>query len=418
MPAPGQAVCIDILQAADPSPIVDERRGRSLDSGDPRSDLIAVERRCRRATGHADTLGPADLEQKARTAAHASHVTPDPVGRVEPYVCIRGRQSRIQSAFCSSGRLGQGHGVAVTRSPDLTAGAPLTRLLDRFVGVIEGAEVLDKVSAPVAAIEQKLGHTLPWWKNVVSGTFLGHPVHPLLVAVPIGSWSAAILFDLVGDRKGAQRLIGLGLISAVPTMAAGGSDWAYTTGAEQRVGLVHAAANSVTVTAYGLSWWERRRGHWLRGVGWSVLAATSLTVGGWLGGHLSYALGVGVDTTAFQHSEQEWTATLPTGTVRLGELTPAEVNGVPIVLTRTAEGRIVCLADRCTHRGAPLHEGALVDGCLVCPWHGSEFTVDGTVVRGPATRPQLSYEVLERDGQVLVRTAVEQRTLRTNPVGS
>lgn len=306
----------------------------------------------------------------------------------------------------------------MSRRPDLTVGAPLTRLLDKFLGVIQGAEALDKVSAPVAAIEQKLGHSLPWWKNVMSGTFLGHPIHPLLVAVPIGSWSASMLFDIVGDRQGAQRLVGLGLLSALPTMAAGGSDWAYTTGAEQRVGLVHAVANSLSVTTYGLSWWERRRGHWLRGVGWSVLGATSLTVGGWLGGHLSYALGVGVDTTAFQHSEQEWTPTVATDAVRQGELTAAEVNGVPIVLTRTGEGHIVGLADRCTHRGAPLHQGSLVDGCLVCPWHDSEFALDGTVVRGPATRPQLSYQVLERDGQVLVRTGSEQRTLRTNPIGS
>lgn len=305
----------------------------------------------------------------------------------------------------------------MTRTADLTAGAPLTRLLDRIVGGIERAEGIDKVAAPAAAFEKKLGQALPWWKNLVSGTFLGHPLHPMLVALPIGSWSVAALFDFVGDRPGAQRLIGAGLLTAVPTMAAGGSDWAYTNGAESRVGFVHAAANSLAVAAYGLSWWERRRGHWRRGVGWSVLGATTLTAGGWLGGHLSYALGVGVDTTAFQHSGQEWTATVTADAVRAGELTAADVNGVPVVLTRTDDGRIVVLADRCTHRGAPLHEGKIVDGCLVCPWHETEFALDGTVLRGPATRPQLAYDVLERDGQVLVAVPDEQRTLRTNPVG-
>lgn len=300
---------------------------------------------------------------------------------------------------------------------DLTAAAPLTRLLDGVVGAIEHADFLDKVSAPVAALEKKLGATLPWWKNLASGTFLGHPLHPLLVTVPIGSWTAAGVFDLVGDRRGAQRLVALGILGAVPTMATGGSDWAYTNGAEQRVGLVHATSNSLTLGAYALSWWERRRGNHVRGVAWSVVGAATMGVGGWLGGHMSYALGVGIDTTAFQHTEDEWTPTAAATEVRVGELTGGDANGVPVVLTRLAGGQVVAMADRCTHRGAPLHEGELVDGCIVCPWHSSEFDLDGSVLRGPATRPQLVYETSERDGQVLVRRTDEERTLRTNPVG-
>lgn len=300
---------------------------------------------------------------------------------------------------------------------DLTAAAPLTRLLDRIVGAIEHADVLDQVSAPAAAFEKKLGAALPWWKNLASGTFLGHPLHPLLVTVPIGSWTAAGVFDLVGDREGARRLIAIGILGALPTMATGGSDWAYTNGAEQRVGLVHATSNSLTLGAYALSWWERGRGHQGRGIAWSVVGATTMGVGGWLGGHLAYALGVGVDTTAFQHTEVAWTPAAATAEVRVGELTGGDADGVPVVLTRLAGGQVVAMADRCTHRGAPLHEGELVDGCIVCPWHASEFDLDGAVLRGPATRPQLVYETSERDGQVLVRRTDEERTLRTNPVG-
>ena len=300
---------------------------------------------------------------------------------------------------------------------DVTAAAPLTRLLDTVVGAIEHADFLDKVSAPVAALEQKLGAALPWWKNLASGTFLGHPLHPLLVTVPIGSWTAAVVFDLVGDRKGAQRLIALGILGALPTMATGGSDWAYTNGAEQRVGLVHATSNSLTLSAYALSWWERHRGNHARGVAWALVGATTMGVGGWLGGHLSYALGVGVDTTAFQHTEDEWTPAAATTEVQVGQLTAGDANGVPVVLTRLAGGKVVAMADRCTHRGGPLHEGELVDGCIVCPWHASEFDLDGSVLRGPATRPQLVYETSERDGQILVRRTDEERSLRTNPVG-
>ena len=304
----------------------------------------------------------------------------------------------------------------MSRQPDLTAGTPLTRVLDDVVGAIERAEGLDQVSAAIAAVDGKILN-LTWLRNLLSGTPLGHPLHPLLVAVPIGSWTAATVFDLVGDDRGARRLIGLGVLSVAPTAVAGASDWLHTEGAEQRVGLVHALANSFTAGAYALSWWERFRGHRGRGIAWSAVGGLTLAVGGWLGGHLAYALGVGVDTTAFQHVEDQWTLTVPADHVRAGELTGADAGGVPILLTRRADDSVVALADRCTHRGAPLHEGALVEGCIVCPWHGSEFDLDGAVQRGPATRPQLAYEVSERDGQVMVRVTGEQRTLRTNPIG-
>jgi len=88
-----------------------------------------------------------------------------------------------------------------------------------------------------------------------------------------------------------------------------------------------------------------------------------------------------------------------------------------IVLTRRGDGKIVVLADRCTHRGGPLRQGTLEDGCIVCPWHGSHFALDGSVVAGPATRPAAAYEVMVAESQVMIRRADEPRTLRKNPVG-
>ena len=79
------------------------------------------------------------------------------------------------------------------------------------------------------------------------------------------------------------------------------------------------------------------------------------------------------------------------------------------------EGRVRALVDRCTHTGAPLREGELVDDCIQCPWHASRFSLDdGAVVRGPATRPQPAFEVHAGRGRVQVRRA-EQRALRVNP---
>jgi nitrite reductase/ring-hydroxylating ferredoxin subunit len=76
------------------------------------------------------------------------------------------------------------------------------------------------------------------------------------------------------------------------------------------------------------------------------------------------------------------------------------------------------LENRCTHRGGPLHEGEVLDGCITCPWHGSAFSLtDGAVRRGPATMPQPVYETRQRDGHVDIRRQ-ETSALRANPTGS
>jgi nitrite reductase/ring-hydroxylating ferredoxin subunit len=138
---------------------------------------------------------------------------------------------------------------------------------------------------------------------------------------------------------------------------------------------------------------------------------------GWLGGHLAYALGVGVDTTAFQTLPEEWTDACAEADLPDGRGMRVDVAGVPVLLARHA-GRIVALADRCTHRGGPLHDGELADGCVTCPWHHSRFALDdGTVRAGPATRPQPTLEVRIESGRVQVRRPGEQRALRTNPIG-
>jgi nitrite reductase/ring-hydroxylating ferredoxin subunit/uncharacterized membrane protein len=291
----------------------------------------------------------------------------------------------------------------------------LSRFLERIADRIERADQLDQPSEQIAGVVDKVLAN-DRVTDLASGTPIGHPVHPLLVTLPLGSWSSSMIFDLTGDEDAADALIGIGLLSALPTAITGLNDWRHTSGGEQRMGLVHGILNSVTVATYGLSLLARRTGRRKAGIMLSVLGAGVMTASGWLGGHLSYALGVGVDTTAFQHSEPEWTWIADVAEVPSGVLTQADLGGVPLVLTRRGND-ITVLADRCTHRGGPLHEGELDDGCIVCPWHGSRFALDGGVVGGPATRPQPAYEVKITDGQVYARRADEPRALRTNPVG-
>src|SRR6201999_1455255 len=98
---------------------------------------------------------------------------------------------------------------------------------------------------PASAIDSAVRAVLPRrLRDLAAGTPLGHPIHPALVAIPAGAWTAASYLDLVGgEAKAAQRLIGLGNVAAVPAAIAGVTDWLDTAGAERRVGLVHAALN-------------------------------------------------------------------------------------------------------------------------------------------------------------------------------
>src|SRR6185312_15230147 len=105
-----------------------------------------------------------------------------------------------------------------------------------------------------------------------------------------------------------------------------------------------------------------------------------------------FAKAVGVDQTALESGPGEWTDVLDEAALPEGELRGVEVNGRGIVLARTA-GRVQALADRCAHRGGALHEGELSDGCVVCPLHGSRFSLeDGSVERGPSAYPQPCFE--------------------------
>lgn len=86
-----------------------------------------------------------------------------------------------------------------------------------------------------------------------------------------------------------------------------------------------------------------------------------------------------------------------------GQPFAAQVKGQSIVLVRRG-GSVSAIGGTCSHWGAPLAEGELVDGCLECPWHGSRFRLaDGSVARGPATSPQLAYDVRQTGDRLELR---------------
>ncbi len=306
--------------------------------------------------------------------------------------------------------------------PSLTRA--LNRLVDRATLAVEGASALD----PAAEAVDRVASVVPPGpvKDALSGVALGHPAHPMLVTVPIGAVTSAVVLDVLGgDQRAARRLVALGLFSAVPAALSGLSDWSDTRGAERRVGIAHLALNAAGLSLLGASWWTRRPradrpflpGSVAGSVAGPLLSVAGLSLlggSGWLGGHLSYAMGVGVDTTAFQRPPTTWTDAVAEADLVEGRPVAVTVEDTPVLLLRTAGG-VRALGDRCTHRGAPLHEGLVADGCIECPWHGSRFDLaDGSVVRGPATRPAPVFETRVVDGRVQVRRD-EERTLRLNP---
>src|SRR6478672_10324327 len=178
-----------------------------------------------------------------------------------------------------------------------------TKIAARLTRAVDRVERFDKLDDVAEFLVSRLGKFVPSGpvEDLLSGTPLGHPAHPMLVAVPIGAWSTASVLDVTdGDARTTRAVVATGTLAAVPAAATGFADWLTTAGPERRVGLVHAAVNSGALALQVASWSARRRSR-LRGAGLSALALGLTAASGWLGGHLAYALGVDVDTTAFQH---------------------------------------------------------------------------------------------------------------------
>jgi uncharacterized membrane protein len=133
--------------------------------------------------------------------------------------------------------------------------------------------------------------------SILRGDWLGHALHPLLTDLPLGCWAAATALDLTAwrrDRLAARRLIGVGLLFAVPTAAAGLAD--FGTLREQRsrrVAVVHATGNAAAMALYVASWRARRHGHHVVGRAASLLGGVLAVGTGYLGGHLSFVRGAG-----------------------------------------------------------------------------------------------------------------------------
>jgi hypothetical protein len=174
--------------------------------------------------------------------------------------------------------------VAPPRGP--AQGGPLPL---RLVKLVEAAKALDP-PADLARLVV-LGVIPPGpARDLLRGGWLGHSFHPLLTDFVEGPWMAASFIDVFGPRAwapAARRLLGFGLLVAVPAYASGLLEWAEEERPEQRrVGLVHLAAISTAIGLYSASYVSRVRGGGGRLLG--VAAGLVSFADGYVAGHMSH----------------------------------------------------------------------------------------------------------------------------------
>ena len=286
----------------------------------------------------------------------------------------------------------------------------------RVLDVVAQQRWLDRIGdllqQGISAAFESLGTDTRAVKNLLHGTWVGHPLHPILTDVAIGGWTTAVapdLLDQVADDEltasGADAALGLGLLGAVGSAITGANDWQHTDGKPRRLGVAHAVLNATATALFTTSLiarlaGSRSSGRWLAWLGLGVSTGAA-----YIGGDLVFGEQIGVNHAAGQSIPDDYTAALPHAEMHEDEPHLAKVGGTRVVLVRHG-GRIHALAETCSHLGGPLAEGTLGNGGIICPWHGSRFNLeDGSVLDGPATFPQPCFDVRVQDGQIEVRQA-------------
>ena len=274
---------------------------------------------------------------------------------------------------------------------------------------LENLRQLDPLAGVVRTLVSRLVRPL-WLRDVLHGVPLGHPLHPLMVQVPIGAWtSAAVLDCLPGTDREAAALVALGLATAGPSALAGYADFSDLHQQQQRVAVIHSSANLVAVGLYAGSLCQRLWGRQGAGKALGFLGLSVVMVSGWLGGHLAFRQAVGANHAEDvpHRIEPGWHPLVNLDALVPGRMERRILDSVPLLVVRTEDDRVHVLADTCSHLSGPLHEGTRkqVAGteCVECPWHKSVFSLEtGEVVHGPATSPQPSFLTRLVDGAVEV----------------
>ncbi|MEX0625068.1 MAG: Rieske (2Fe-2S) protein [Chloroflexota bacterium] len=276
---------------------------------------------------------------------------------------------------------------------------PWARLWNGTAGVID-------------AIYRRLGRTGKLLQDFLNGSWLGHSLHPVLVDVVVGGWTALVLLQVlswlgVGDMRVAILwVLGLTWLTGLSAIVTGLTDFKDTaTGDERHVVGLHGLIN-ITATAVLTGGFVALLGEADAIAGWLIVAGFGvLSVGAFIGGHVVFKYGYMVNHNAFSGGKKakEFTPILPAADLAEATLTKAMLGPTALVVVRRGD-LVFALKETCSHAGGPLSQGTLAGYTIVCPWHASAFRIsDGAVRHGPAATRQVAYRARISGDQVEVQ---------------
>jgi len=247
-------------------------------------------------------------------------------------------------------------------------------------------------------------------KDALNGVWLGHPLHPALVYIPLGAWTSSLVLDMAwlseqedGVARSSDLLMWTGLVGAVGAAITGMTNWVDTNGPERRTGMLHALLNgsvavlNLTSALLRLTGWRRTA------IGLSTTAYAVTIYSAYVGGQLAYSDAIGVNHVAWEHGTDKFVPVMAANDLVPGKLTRVDVAGISAVLLKDGNN-ISAIAATCSHLGGPLDQGHCEDGIIYCPWHNSGFHLsDGSVANSPAVYAQPTFAVRIRNGKIELR---------------
>ena len=260
-----------------------------------------------------------------------------------------------------------------------------------------------------------LGTPGKYLQDFLNGSWLGHPLHPVLTDVVVGGFTMLIILDLVSLIFGANFrdpsliILGLTTLAGLATILSGLTDFKDTaTGDERNITTLHGYTNVISIVIYVIAFFVRLGVGETAGQILAIIGYVVISVGAYIGGHVVFKYGYMVNHNAFSKGRRAKEFTPIMAALELAENTPTKAALGPTALVLVRRGDVVyALKETCSHAGGPLAEGELHGDAIVCPWHASHFRLsDGAVLHGPAHTRQVAYRARIQAGQVEVEGPV------------